>query len=343
MTGEPPRPSPSAQRLRIALAYGSLCVIWGTTYLAIRYAIATLPPLLMAGTRFLLAGGILYAIARLRGNSRPTLPDWRFALLVGALVVVGAQGGIVWAEQSIPSGVTAVLAATVPMWFLVLERLRPGGRRPGLGLAVGVLVGFAGVVVLVEPWQTGAGRIDPLGAGVVLVSALCFAVASLLMHGRLSSHSQTMVTGSWMVCGSLLLLALASVHGDWGRLSLSHVSLVSALAWGYLVVVGSVLAFTIYFWLITAWAPAPASTYAYVNPVVAMALGFFVAGEPLTPRIALAALVILGSVVLVTIGPLLAATNARVSIVRRRAHAAGGQKAGHESGTAALLDEEDRP
>ena len=116
-----------------------------------------------------------------------------------------------------------------------------------------------------------------------------------------------MVTGSWMICGSLLLLTLASVRGDWGRLSLSHVSVVSALAWGYLVVVGSVLAFTIYFWLITAWAPAPASTYAYVNPVVAMALGFFVAGEPLTPRIALAALVILGSVVLVTIGPLLGA------------------------------------
>jgi drug/metabolite transporter (DMT)-like permease len=314
-------PLPSAQRVGIALAYGALCVIWGTTYLAIRYAIATLPPLLMAGTRFLLAGGILYAIARLRGNSRPTLPDWRFALTVGALVVVGAQGGIVWAEQTIPSGVTAVLAATVPMWFLLLEWLRPGGRRPSLGLIVGVLVGFAGVVVLVGPWHVDAGRVDPLGSGIVLVSALCFAVASLLMHKRLSSHSQTMATGSWMLCGSLLLLALASVHGDWGRLSLSHVSLVSALAWGYLVIVGSVLAFTIYFWLITAWAPAPASTYAYVNPMVAMALGFVVAGEPLTPRIVLAALVILGSVVLVTVGPLFGSTKSGTEAVVATAEA----------------------
>jgi drug/metabolite transporter (DMT)-like permease len=304
-----PRPSssPSAQRLGIVLAYGSLCIIWGTTYLAIRYAIATLPPFLMAGTRFLLAGAILYALARLRGDPRPAMRDWRFAVLVGALIVVGAQGGVVWAEQRIPSGVTAVLAATTPMWLLLLEWLRPGGRRPRLGLVAGVLVGFAGVVVLVGPWQTGSGRIDPLGVGVVLGSALCFAISALFMHQRLSSRSQTMVTGSWMLCGSLLLLALASVRGDWGHFSLGQVSLVSALAWGYLVLVGSVLAFTIYFWLITAWAPAPASTYAYVNPVVAMALGFFVAGEPLTPRIALAATVILGSVVLVTLGPLFAA------------------------------------
>jgi len=172
----------------------------------------------------------------------------------------------------------------------------------------------------------------------VLVSALCFAVSALFMHQRLSSRSQTMVAGSWMLCGSLLLLALASVLGDWGRLSLAHVSLVSALAWGYLVVVGSVLAFSIYFWLITAWAPAPASTYAYVNPVVAMALGFFVAGEPLTLRIALAAAIILGSVVLVTLGPLFVARK------REARGAAASIGRGEEGSTgAASMDEATAP
>jgi drug/metabolite transporter (DMT)-like permease len=288
-------------RWRVILAFAAIYIIWGTTYLAIRYAIETLPPFLMGAARFLFAGAVLYAYTALRGAPRPSMASWRPAAISAAFLFLVAQGGVAWAEQRIASGLAALLVATLPIWMLTLNWARPGGERPTPSMAAGVGLGFAGVVLLLAPWQTAGRDIDLLGAGVVLLGTVSWVVGSLYTRAATISASHLRATAMQMLCGGVLLLAAGTVHGEWTGLSLSQVSLVSASALAYLAVMGSLVALTAYTWLLNVAQPAKIATYAYVNPIVALLLGWLLAGELLNPRMVAAATVIVGAVAAVTV------------------------------------------
>jgi drug/metabolite transporter (DMT)-like permease len=299
----PPIKKPERPRsFAIWVALLVLYVVWGSTYLAIRFAVEGLPPFLMAGVRFLLAGTVLYTWRRSRGDAAPTGREWRSAAVVGLLLLVGGNGGVSWAEQRIPSGVTSLLVGTLPLWMVLLDVLRPGGRRPGWRAVVGVLAGFAGVVVLIGPAESTAGAetMDLAGVAAVLLGALLWSVGSLYSRDAPLPSSPLMATSAEMLMGGAGLSIVGTLSGDWGRLNLEAVPARSWWGLIYLVIFGSLVAFTAYTWLLRV-APTPlVSTYAYVNPLVAVFLGHFLAGESLTLRILIAAVAIVGSVALIT-------------------------------------------
>lgn len=280
----------------------SIYVIWGSTYLAIRFAVETLPPFLMGGARFLLAGVMMYIWRRVRGDAAPSGREWRSATIVGVLLLVGGNGGVVWAAQRVPSGVSSLLVGTLPLWMVLLDALRPGGRRPGWQEIFGVLTGFAGVVVLIGPTQSAGdvARVDPLGATAVILAAFFWSVGSLYSRNAPLPLSPLLGTSMEMITGGAGLLLLGTLAGQWGRLDLAAASARSVWGLVYLIVFGSLVAFTAYTWLLRVAPTSLVSTYAYVNPLVAILLGYFLAEELLTPRILIAAAVILGSVALIT-------------------------------------------
>ena len=283
------------------LAFAAVYVVWGSTYLAIRFAVDSLPPFLMAGARFLVAGALLYAWARVRGAARPTAAHWRAAAVVGALLFVGGNGGVTWAEQWVPSGVAALLIATEPLWIVVLGWLR-GGRRPSARLAAGLLVGFGGVWLLLGglgDTQALNGTATLLGAGVVVGAGFTWALGSLYAVTAPAPDSPFLSSALQMLLGGSLLVLTGTVSGEWQRLDVSRVTPASIGAFLYLIIFGSIIAFTAYTWLLRAVSPAHAATYAYVNPVVAVLLGWAVAGEPLGARTLLATAVIVASVTLI--------------------------------------------
>jgi drug/metabolite transporter (DMT)-like permease len=282
------------------MAFATIYLVWGSTYLAIRYAVQTLPPLLMAGTRFSLAGALLYVWARARGAPAPTRANWRGALIAGGLLLVGGNGGVSWAEQRIPSGLAALLVATAPLW-MVLMSWALGGARPTGRVWVGLVIGFVGLTILIGPSDLLGGRAaDPLAAAVVVVGSMAWALGSVV-SGRLAlPSSPQLTTAIEMLAGGALLLALGTALGEWGRLDLGRVSWQSWVGLGYLLVMGSLVAFSAYVWLLRNAEVAKVATYAYVNPVVAVLLGWLIAGEALTARIAFAAAVIVAGVVFIT-------------------------------------------
>ena len=289
------------RRAEILLAFAAIYVIWGSTYLAIRFAIETLPPFLMAASRFLVAGPLLYAWARWRGAARPSPGHWRAAAVVGALLLLGGNGAVVWAEQRVPSGVTALLVAMVPLWMVLLDWLRPGGVRPTVAVFSGVALGLAGLVLLVGPEQIlGGEHVDHAGALALAFGCLTWSIGSVYSRHAPLPASPQLATAMEMVAGGALLLVASLARGEWQQLDAQAISLRSLAALAYLVVFGSLVALTAYVWLLRQTTPARVSTYAYVNPVVAMLLGWALAGEPLTARTLLAAAVIVGGVVLIT-------------------------------------------
>jgi drug/metabolite transporter (DMT)-like permease len=288
------------RQFSVLAGFAALCLIWGGTYLGIRVAIETLPPFVMAGVRWALAGAVMYGWARVRGAPRPTLAEWKTASVIGLLLFLGGQGSTVWAESRIPSGLTAVLCATMPIWVLVLGWLRPRGRAPSVRLAVGSLVGLGGVALLAAPWQTGAGSLDPVGVLVASLSPLSVAAGSMYLHEARLPRSPLVGIGSQMVCGGVLLCLMAVVTGEWGRVSAVQVSLSSGLAFLYLTVVGSLVGYSLYAWLLRVRPPSFVSTYGYINPVIALFLGWAFVDERLNLRTLLASAVILGAVILVT-------------------------------------------
>ena len=297
-SAEPPR------RLTLVAAFLAVYLIWGSTYLAIRFAIETMPPFLMAGVRFTIAGGILYAAARALGAPRPNRRHWKSALVIGAFLLLGGNGGVVWAEQTVPSGLTALIVAIVPLWMVLFDWLRGSGRRPGSKVALGLLLGFVGVGLLVGPNGLGAGqRIDPAGAAVVVLASVLWAAGSIYARHAQLPASQPLATGMEMLAGGALLLLVGTGFGELGRADLGAISTRSALALLYLIVFGAIIAFTAYVWLLRVTTPARAATYAYVNPVVAVVLGWSLASEPLGPRVLLAAAMIVAAVVLILARP----------------------------------------
>jgi len=287
-------------RLKLVIAFAAIYLIWGSTYLAIRIAIETLPPFLMAGVRLTVAGILLYGWARWRGAPRPVRSNWLAAGVVGGLMPLGGNGGVVWAEQRVPSGLTAVLIATVPLWIAILEWVR-SGARPGGRVAGGLIMGMAGIALLVGPGELAGGKgIDLLGAAVLLLASLSWAMGSLYSRRARLPSSPLLATAMEMLAGGLLLLLAGLIAGQAADFDPARISLQSVVALCYLIVFGSLVAFTAYVWLLRVTLPSHAATYAYVNPVVAVFLGWAVGGEPLTARTLLAAAIIVGAVVIIT-------------------------------------------
>src|SRR5438128_9099063 len=288
-------------RWRIALAFLSIYTIWGSTYLAIRFAIETFPPFLMAAIRFLIAGGVLYAWMRLRGSPRPTRANWRAATIVGGLLLLGGNGGVTNAEQVIPSGLAAVLITTVPIWMALAELLRRDRIVPTLHVVLGLVLGFGGVILLVGPGDLGgSGGLNPLWAGVLIFAALSWAIGSVYSRNAPLPKTPLLGSGMEMIAGGVLLLVASVISQEWSGFHLGNVSFLSLVSFIYLIVFGSVIGFSSYVWLLTKTTTARVSTYAYVNPVVAVFLGYFLAGEQLTLRTLLASSVIVIAVVVIT-------------------------------------------
>ena len=287
----------------VILAFAAVYVVWGSTYLAIRYGIQTLPPFLMAATRFLIAGAVLLAWAGFRGESiRLSFVQWRRAFIIGALLFLGGNGGVTWAERYVASGLAALLVATEPLWVVIFN-WGLSHKRPNAKVALGVLIGLAGVALLVGGGlsEGNAGSfLSLVGVGVVIASSLAWAGGSVYSSQRPMKASTLMASGMQMLAGGSLLLLVGLITGEFKRLNFANTSWVSIGALGYLTVFGSIVAFTAYSWLLRNVSLARATTYAYVNPVVAVLLGWLIAGEPLTPRMLIGAAVIVGSVVLIT-------------------------------------------
>ena len=284
---------------RIWLALGTVYLLWGSTYLGIKYSIATIPPLLMGSVRFLVAGAILYAVAARTGdtgNDRLGGRQWLAAFVIGAALLVGGNGGVILAEQYVPTGVAALLVATAPLWMAVIDRVIFGRRLPPL-VIVGLAIGFGGVAFLIG--SPGPGRINLFGAALALAAPLCWASGSVFTrHVRLPVRP-LVVASMEMLCAGVLFAVASVVTGELGRLH--PFSTTSLVALAYLIVFGSLVGFSAYVWLLRSAPLSLVSTYAYVNPVVAVILGTIFLSERLSPRTVIAGGIIIAAVALIVV------------------------------------------
>lgn len=289
-------------KTKIWAALLAVYIVWGSTYLGIRFTVETIPPFLQAAVRFLISGAFLFIWRRMAGDPAPTRRQWISALVVGGLLLVGGNGLISLAETSIPSGVAALLVATIPMFMVLVEALRPGGVRPTLLQTVGLLVGFGGVVILIGPAEFGGVReFSLVSGGTALFAAFLWALGSIYSRNADLPESTLLFTGMEMLAGSLGLFIVSGLQGEISHFQIAAVSTRSLLGLIYLITFGSLVGFTSYAWLLRNAPVSLISTYPYVNPVVAVFLGAMFAGESLSPRIFIAALVIVGSVVAVNL------------------------------------------
>jgi len=287
-------------RVSVALAFIAVCIIWGSTYLAIRFTIETAPPFFTAGTRWVIAGVLLYSVTRLRGASRPSKSHWSSAVIIGGLMLLFGHGAVVWSEQWILSGLTSILVATVPLWVALFEALNYR-RRPEAMVLLALIVGFFGVVILVEDMPTSSGNImGSIVAVVVLLGALAWALGSFYSRTAKMPDSHFTGVAMQMIVGGILLLSASIATGELTGLQLTSMSQRSFAALVYLIVFGSLVAFTSYIWLLKQAAPSRVATYAYINPVVALLLGWAFAEELPTIRGLAAATIILISVAVIT-------------------------------------------
>jgi len=295
-----PSARPAVSSTRIALALLTLYVVWGSTYLGIKVAIVSIPPLTQCAIRFLIAGSLLYVLTIRRGDAqgdRPGLREWRDAAIIGGLLLAGGNGLVAVGEQTVPSGVAALLIATLPIWVAVIGRVAFGVvlTRP---IVAGIVIGFVGVVVLVEP-GAGGTAFTPLGVGALLLSPALWATGSLYSRTAHLPRRPLVATAMQMLAGSAILWILAVVSGDIVRLRLEDVTPTSVAAVGYLIVVGSLVGFTAYVWLLRVAPISLVSTYAYVNPIIAVFLGWLILAEPLEPRTIAAGAIILVAVAVI--------------------------------------------
>jgi drug/metabolite transporter (DMT)-like permease len=301
MIADPAGDRPHAQRGRLLLAFAAVYLLWGSTFLAMRFGIQTIPPLLMASMRHLVSGTLLMAWAWRRMRRWPTSREWRDAAIVGVMLL-GANGTVAWSEQYVASGTAALLVATVPLWMVLIDWWRPRGLHPGGGVLVGLALGFAGLVLLVGPGTFGGhGAVNPIGATALLLGSVSWAGGSIVVQQQSKPSVPLFAVGMQMVCGGSALFVVSTLTGQTARFSLSHVSLPSALGWGYLIVFGSLLGFTAYAYLLRSTSAARVATYAYVNPVIAVFLGWAFAGEAVTSRTLAAAAVIVAGVAIITV------------------------------------------
>lgn len=299
------RPSTGGPKTRVLGALLSVYVVWGSTYLAIRYAVESIPPFLMSGVRFVIAGAMLYAWSRRRGSRAPSRSEWKAAAVTGVLMLFAGNGAVVWAEQLVPSGLVALIVAIVPLWMVLLDWLLPGGKRPSLAVWCGLILGLVGLTLLIGPDALrGAGSAPTpklIATFVPVAGSLFWAIGSIYSGRAARPPSASLATGIQMLAGGAAFLLIALLTGEPARFHPSQVSTGAVLGFLYLLTFGSLIGFTAYIYLLGATTPAIAATYAYVNPVVAVLLGWAVAGETLTARTLIAAAVILGGVAMITL------------------------------------------
>jgi drug/metabolite transporter (DMT)-like permease len=297
----------SPRRITIILAFAALYLIWGSTYLGILFAIRAIPPLLMAGSRFFLAGLIMLGIAQLQGSRKTSFAEWRSALIVGTCLLFFGNGGVTIAEQWVPTGLASLLVATVPIYITLLDWLSGSAPRPSGLVLLGLAGGFLGIVILVGPaWFAPVGVAGGhLGAGmaILLFGSLVWSIGSLYSRRSTNTASPIFFSGQTMVCGGGLMFITGLVIGEMRAFHFRNLNPLSLGAFAYLVLIGAIVGYTAYIWLLRHCDPAKVATYAYVNPVVAVLLGAFFAGEHLSGRTILAAAIIIGSVALVISAP----------------------------------------
>ncbi|MFL5520703.1 MAG: EamA family transporter [Gemmatimonadales bacterium] len=274
------------------LAFAIVYLVWGSTYLAIRFAVESIPPLIMSGTRFLAAGGALYAwcIVDSRrgggldaGERSPTRAQWKGAAVTGLFLIAASYGLVSWAELTVPSGIVALITAMTPLWMVLFSSIAVA-RRPSALVIAGIAIGLVAQALLFGVGSGDHGRVDPWGLGAVLLAGICWAVGSIRARKADLPDDAFLGSAMQMLTGGAMLVVLGLLAGEGAHFTLADVSRRSALAWVYLVVAGSMIAYSAYLYLLRATTPARASTYAYVNPIVAVFLGWLLAGEPFGPR-----------------------------------------------------------
>lgn len=288
-------------KTKIWLALLALYIVWGSTYLAILFTVETIPPFLSAGIRFLVSGGILFLWRWAAGDSLPTKQQWRSTAIVGIFLLLGGNGLVSFAEQRIASGVAALIVGTVPLWLVLIEALRRGGVRPTPVAIIGLLIGFGGIYLLVGPTElsTTNMQFDTIGIGAVILASFLWSIGSIYSRGADMPASSLMATGAEMLIGSAALFIVSGLLGEWRSFDLAAVSTQSWLGLVYLITFGSLVGFVSYIWLLKNAPVSLVATYAYVNPLVAVFLGAWLADETINARILIAGLVIIGSVILI--------------------------------------------
>jgi drug/metabolite transporter (DMT)-like permease len=289
-------------KTRIIIAFAALYLVWGSTYLGIRFAIESIPPFLMAGTRFLLAGMIMYAIAWSQGICKSSWPNWRTSLIIGACLLLAGNGGVTISEEYIDSGLAALIVAIVPIYIVILGWVTGMTPKPAPIIWLGLVGGFVGVGILLGPalrFSSNGGRHPAIGMSILLVTSFIWSAGSL--YSRIAKHAASpfMTAAQQMLCGGLLLLFAGIITGEMRRFHPSSISTLSLASFIYLVTIGAVVGYTAYIWLLRHCEPAKVATYAYVNPIVAVLLGTAFAGETLSTRVLIAAALIIGSVAIV--------------------------------------------
>jgi drug/metabolite transporter (DMT)-like permease len=299
-----PEPAPVRTTTLVIVAFAAVYVVWGSTYLAIRVGLESFPPFVLAGLRHLMAGLLLFPVIRWKTSIRPTAANWKAAAIVGFLLLFVGNGGVSWAEQIVPSGITALLVATVSLWLVIVDWLRPGGKQPAGKVLIGLVMGFAGLLLLVGPSHLGgSGRVNPFGASVLVFASFAWACGSLYAkHGGMPA-SPMLGVAMQSLAGGVILLIAALLTGEYRGFHFGAISLRSWFALGYLIVFGSGIGFSAYIYILRKSTAARVATYAFVNPVVALFLGWLIVGEAITLRTILAAAVILTAVILVITAP----------------------------------------
>jgi len=284
----------------VVAAFAAIYLIWGSTYLGIRIAVETLPPFLLAGFRSLIAGALMFAFAYPRAGERPSRAHWKSAVVIGGLLLLGGNGLVTWSEQTVPSGAASLIITTVPLWMVLLHWMRRDGARPTLAEGIGVVLGFGGVTLLIGAEDLGNGApLDRWGAAGLLVAALSWALGSLHSRRAHLPRSPLLATAMQMLAGGTLLILAGLLRGEAGAFHWSKVSTASLLAFAYLIVFGSLIGFTAYCWLLRVSTPARVSTYAFVNPMVAVFFGCVLGNEPFSPRLLIASAIIIAAVVVI--------------------------------------------
>jgi drug/metabolite transporter (DMT)-like permease len=283
----------------VIAGFTSVYLLWGSTYLFIRFAVETIPPLAMAGVRFLLAGVLLYAWTRWHGAEKPTVAMWRSSLIVGTFLM-GANSSVAYSETRIPSGVASLLVAMTPVWMVSFDWWRGTGERPRAGVLFGLVGGITGVAILLGPGLTTGQSVDPLGAAIVLAGSVAWSFGSIYSRHIPRPTSALLGSAMHMACGGAVLVVFSLLTGQFNGFSIDQVSTRSWIGFVYLVIFGSLVGFSSFVFLLRATTPARVATYAYVNPVVAVLLGWLFAGEALSWRVGVAAAVIVGAVAAIT-------------------------------------------
>lgn len=290
------------RKIQIDANFAALYLIWGSTYLGILFAIQSIPPFLMAGARFFIAGVIMFAIARTQEPLRSTWAEWRTALIVGALLLLGGNGGVTVSEKFIETGLASLIVATVPIYITLLGWLSGMTQRPHGIVWVGLAGGFLGVGLLLGPALrfSGGGNSHPLiGMPILLVGSFLWSAGSLYSRTLKHSASPFFAAAQQMFCGGILLMLLGLVLGEAKQFHPQNISTLSLGAFAYLVLIGAIVGYTAYSWLLRNCDPAKVATYAYVNPIVAVLLGALFAHETVTLRTLVAGILIIGSVALI--------------------------------------------